>query len=138
MPTFNEEKWPVVYAHFDGAQTLDGVEQYLRRFDYWLSREEKFYLVLNQTNASAADTNRSKEVHQLETEWIRQNKPRIASYCSGMAMVIDSTEVLNKWQPIATKAIENMFGCPGQAFGTVAEAEEWIEKQNNQVEQSVD
>ncbi|MBW4677717.1 MAG: hypothetical protein KME52_28080 [Desmonostoc geniculatum HA4340-LM1] len=138
MITFNEEKWPVVYAHFHGVQTLEDVEKYLLRFDYWLSREEKFSLIINQINAAESDANRSKDVQKHETKWIIQNRSRIASYCSGMAMVLDSAELLNKWQSIASKAIENMFGCPGQAFGTIAEAEQWTFEQSNRAEQPVD
>lgn len=131
MLTVNDKTWPIVYVNFDGARTLEDVQDYLQNFDNWLSREEKFSLIINQTNAEIADSNSSKEVKKIEMQWINENKPRIAKYCSNIAMVVDSDEMLSKMQPMAAKVVEHMFGCSGQAFGVIQEAESWIKEQNN-------
>ena len=129
MIIFNEEKWPVVYVYIYGEQTFQDLQDYLNRFDNWLSREESFGIILKQEFAQQVQEKPSKEIKQLERGWFRQNKPRISKYCLGMAMVINSTEVLEKWQPIASKSILNMFGCSGQVFAAITQAEEWIVKQ---------
>ena len=132
MLTLNDKTWPIVYVHFDGARTIEDVTEYLQQFENWLSRKEKFSLIINQTNAEIADSNRSKEAQKIEMQRNNEKKYRNAQYCSNMAMVMDSGEMLIKMQPIAPKAIENMFGCSGQAFGSIKEAESWIEEQKNQ------
>ena len=131
MVTFNEEKWPIVYVYIDGITNFQDLQTYLTRFYIWLSREECFGIILKQNMAQQAQEKPPTEVRKLEIEWSRQNKPRIAQYCLGMAMVIDYMEMLQKWQPIASKAILNMFGCSGQVFGVIAPAEEWIANQMN-------
>lgn len=131
MLTINDKTWPLVYVNFDGARTLEDVQEYLQNFDDWLSREEKFSLIINQTNAEIADSNSSKEVKKIEMQWIHENKPRITKYCSNIAMVVDSDKMLSKMQPMAPKVVEQMFGCLGQAFGSIQEAESWIEEQKN-------
>ncbi|GEM_PF-4754774 len=131
MLTINDKTWPIVYVNFDGVRTLEDVQEYLQNFENWLSREEQFSLIINQTNAELADSNSSKEVKKIEMQWINENKPRIAKYCSHIAMVVDWDEMLNKMQPMAPKVVEQMFGCSGQAFGSIQEAEDWIEEQKN-------
>lgn len=131
MLTINDKTWPIVYVNFDGVRTLEDVQEYLQNFENWLSREEKFSLIINQTNAELAHSNDSKEAHTIEIQWVNENKPRIAQYCSNVAMVIDSSEMLAKMQPMAPKVIKQMFGCLGQAFGSIQEAEDWIKQQKN-------
>ncbi|BAY84419.1 hypothetical protein NIES267_39150 [Calothrix parasitica NIES-267] len=132
MLKINDRTWPIVYVHFDGARTLEDVQEYLENFENWLSREKEFSLIINQNNAEIADSNSSKEVKKIEMQWIHENKPRIAKYCSNIAMVVDSDEMLSKMQPMAPKVVEHMFGCSGQAFSSMQEAESWIEEQKNQ------
>ena len=131
MIKFNEEKFPVVYIYIDGGNTIQDLQTYLNRFDNWLSRQEYFGIILQQNFPQQAQEKPSKEVKQLEMEWSKQNKHRISKYCLGMAIVVDSNEILEKWQPIASKSILNMFGCPGQVFAAIPEAEEWLAKQMN-------
>ncbi len=129
MITFNEEKFPVVYVYIDGVNTIQDLQAYLNRFDNWLSRQECFGIILQQKFPQQAQDKPSKEVKKLEIEWSKQNKHRISKYCFGMAIVIDSKEFFEKWQPIASQSILNMFGCPGQVFAAIPPAEEWIAKQ---------
>ena len=129
MVIFNEEKWPVVYVYIDGEKTLQDLQDYLTRFDKWLSRKECFGIIQKQEFTEQVQKKESKEIKQLERKWIRQNKPRISQYCLGMAMIMSSTEALEKWQPIASKSILNMFGCSGQVFAAIPQAEEWMTKQ---------
>jgi hypothetical protein len=132
MVTCSDEKWPIVYIHVDGAPTLEDLHIYLNYCDKWLSREEPFGVVYNQTNAEIAEKNESKEVHKLENEWKNQNKSRFTQYCFGIACVVDSIKLLQKSQIIVAKSIPNTFGCPGMAFGTIAEAEKWLETKDTQ------
>lgn len=129
MIIFNEEKWPIVYVYIDGERTLEDLQVYLNRFDNWLSRKEYFGIILEQKFAQQVKGKPSKEIKELERKWIHQNKSQISQYCLGMAMVMNSTEVFKKWQPIASKSILNMFGCSGQVFAAIAQAEEWMVKQ---------
>lgn len=129
MIKFNEEKFPVVYVYIDGVNTIQDLQTYLNRFDNWLSRQEYFGIILQQNFPQQAQEKPSKEVKKLEIEWSKKNKHRISKYCLGMAIVIDSKEIFEKWQPIASQSILNMFGCPGQVFAAIPPAEEWIAKQ---------
>ncbi|NJM22187.1 MAG: hypothetical protein HC907_27475 [Richelia sp. SM1_7_0] len=131
MLTINDKTWPIIYVNFDGARTLEDVEEYLQNFENWLSREEQFSLIINQTNAEIADSNSSKEVKKIEMQWIHENKPRIAKYCSNIAMVVDWDEMLSKMKTMVPKVVEQMFGCSGQAFGSIQEAEDWIKQEKN-------
>jgi hypothetical protein len=129
MIVINEEKFPMIYANIDGAETVEDMEMFLSCFNKWLSRDEKFGVIFNQRNAMAAAGKSSKEVAKMETKWVRQNKLRIAERCLGIAVVPDSEILVNKWRPSAAKTIKNKFGCSGQVFSTLADAENWIKEQ---------
>jgi len=125
----DEKSGSIFYVTFNGPKQMDDIETYLSRFDEWLSQDKTFSLILNQIDAEAAEANRAEGSQKREAEWLRQNKPRIAQRCAWIAMVLDSAILVEKWQPIAPKAIENMFGCSGRVFSSVSDAEQWIEKQ---------
>ncbi|VEP18294.1 conserved hypothetical protein [Hyella patelloides LEGE 07179] len=123
-----EEKYPIIYVHFKGAATLENTQNFLARFSEWLSRSESFSLILRQTSIEkeSVPAEESKKFHLAIAQWAKQNKPQIAQYCIGMAMVIDSPEALKEQQVKLPKTINSLFGCSGQAFATNTEAEEWI------------
>lgn len=128
-----DEQFPIVYVQFDGPRTLEEVQSFLDRFDTWLSRGQAFGMIINQLNAEAAAAAQSQEIYQLQAQWIQQRKPLISNFCFGMVSVLDSDELLNKAKPAVEQMTQSMYGCPGQAFGTVSEAEQWLQKQMQQV-----
>jgi 2-keto-4-pentenoate hydratase/2-oxohepta-3-ene-1,7-dioic acid hydratase in catechol pathway len=124
-----EEQFPLIYIQLDGTQTIDDLKVYFNSFSRWLSRQEKFGLIIDQTKPEEAAKNETKEMRQFEAQWFKEHKPQISMYCCGIAIVMHSEEMLKKWQPVAAKAFLNMAGCPGQVFGTIVLAQEWINSQ---------
>lgn len=124
-----DKTYPLVYVHFQGASTLENTQNFLARFDEWLLRQKSFSLILRQTeieNDSVPEEEHTK-VHRAIAQWAKQNKPRIANYCIGMAMVIDSTEAFEAEKNKIPKMINGMFGCSGKAFQTEDLAKAWLE-----------
>ncbi|BAC88264.1 hypothetical protein [Gloeobacter violaceus] len=128
MLTVDEQKHPIYYLLFDGTPTAQDTEAHLASWERWLSEGESFGVIQRQVGVEAGEGKPPKEGHKLEVDFFRRNRPRIAGLCFGVAVVLDSEAMLDKWQPLAAKAIENMVGCTGRAFGTVAEAVQWLEE----------
>ena len=124
-----EKTYPLIYVHFQGASTIKNTKKFLSRFDEWLSRRKSFSLILRQTaiENDSIPADEHTKVHRAIAQWAKQNKPQIAQYCVGMAMVIDSPEAFEEEQIKIPKMINGMFGCPGKAFETTEPAEQWSE-----------
>ncbi|WP_103667728.1 hypothetical protein [Pseudanabaena sp. BC1403] len=135
MIDINESNYPIVSVHFENASTLEDTEKYLAHFDKWLSSNQKFGLILDQStsqkqeSAQVAEVNHNpseiEAVHRLTVEWAKQNKDRIMQFCLGMAIVYDGDD-LEKRKKATPKTIAGIFGCLGQVFASQVEAEQWL------------
>lgn len=134
MVSIDDSRWPLVCAHFQGTGTSAEMAQFYARFEEWLAKQEPFALVLQRDDAEAAEEQgkRSPEVKQMRKEgiaWTKAHKPQISEYCAGVAMVPDSAKLIKLWGPIVGKITQNMYGCPGQVFGSLDEAKGWAAAQ---------
>nr|BBH86382.1 hypothetical protein KTC_11330 [Thermosporothrix sp. COM3] len=123
MYSFNEEQWPIVSIHNDGETTLADMEKHIAFWERCLARQEPFGVLLTQ-NGEAQQS--SKEVRALSNQWRLANKPRIAQYCAGMAMVTTSSKMLALYKPIAAMIARKSMGCPGQIFTSKEQARSWL------------
>jgi hypothetical protein len=87
---------------------------------------------VHESNTDDVETAQAKDSHRLTVQWARQNKSKIAQFCVGMVLVIDTPEILENRRSIISKGIETIFGCPGQAFATQVEARLWLQQQSNE------
>ncbi|MBE9040680.1 hypothetical protein IQ235_07790 [Oscillatoriales cyanobacterium LEGE 11467] len=134
MVKINEEDYPIVSVKFENTATIEETQQYLDRFSNWLSRDHLFGLILHQPQATPdnpEEIERAKKSHQLVVTWAKPNKPKIARYCVGIAVVVDLSQMSKHKQKIAPKALKVLFGCSGQIFGDRANAEQWIHRTLN-------
>lgn len=129
MITINETNYPIISVHFENVATLEDTEKYLSRFGNWLLHEHQFGIIIRQSNSQEKDTDQVAAVHQLIVQWIKQNKSKIAQFCVGIALVIDTAETLENRRKTAPKTITAIYGCPGQVFETQTEAQQWIQQQ---------
>ncbi|OYQ63502.1 hypothetical protein B9G53_16780 [Pseudanabaena sp. SR411] len=131
MITIDESNYPIVSVHFENSSTLADTEKYLAHFDKWLSFNQKFGLILDQSTSQnqedqvKSDPEEIEAVHRLTVEWAKQNKDRITQFCLGMAIVYDGDD-LEKRKKAAPKTIAGIFGCLGQVFTSQGEAEQWL------------
>ena len=135
MITINESNYPIVSVHFGNASTLADTEKYLSYFDKWLSLNQKFGLILDQSNYEnqesvqedqvKSDSAEIEAVHRLTVEWAKHNKDRITQFCLGMALVYNGDD-LEKRKKAAPKTVAGIFGCLGQVFASQVEAEQWL------------
>ena len=93
-----DKTYPLVYVHFQGASTLENTQNFLARFDEWLSCRESFSIILRQTamENESLPAEEHHQVHRAIAQWAKQNKPSVANYCVGMAMVIDLSEAFEE------------------------------------------
>lgn len=129
MVKINEETWPIVYVHYEGARSPGELAVFCERFEQWLSRQEKFGIVFIQTGMDQQNTSSPpKELHEAQVAWTQQHREAIQRYCVGMSTTIDSTDVelLNRLRRIAPAYLEQTYACQGDIFTTLAEAEQWI------------
>ncbi|MEM6449189.1 MAG: ABC transporter ATP-binding protein [Cyanobacteria bacterium P01_D01_bin.105] len=134
MVAIDERRWPVVSVCFQGTGTPADMTQFYSRFEEWLSRKEKFALVLQRTDAEAAEAadKKSAVVRQMRKDgiaWTKAHKPTISQYCMGIAIVPDSAKLLKLWGPIIGKVTKNMYGCPGKVFLEWDNACDWAVEQ---------
>ena len=135
MIAINESNYPIVSIHFRNVSTLEDTEKYLSYFDKWLSLNQKFGLILDQSNYRnqesvqedqvKSDSAEIEAVHRLTVEWAKQNKDRITQFCIGMALVYNGDD-LEKRKKATPKTITGIFGCSGQVFTSQGEAEQWL------------
>lgn len=135
MITINESNYPIVSVHFRNMSTLEDTEKYLSYFDKWLSLNQKFGLILDQSNYEnkesvqedqvKSDSAEIEAVHRLTVEWAKQNRDRITQFCLGMALVYNGDD-LKKRKKASPKTIAGIFGCLGQVFASQVEAEQWL------------
>jgi hypothetical protein len=131
MIIINESNYPIVSIRFENASTLEDTEKYLSYFDKWLSLNQKFGLILDQSTAQQQEDQvksnsvEIEAIHRLTVEWAKQNKDRITQFCFGMALVYDGDD-LEKRKKAAPKTIAGIFGCLGQVFASQVEAEQWL------------
>ncbi|MBP0002785.1 MAG: hypothetical protein J7642_03525 [Cyanobacteria bacterium SBC] len=134
MIEIEEQNYPIVSVKFEGVATLEETEAYLSQFTDWLSREKPFGLILYRSNSEdGEDVDRAKQSHELVVRWAKQYKPQIAQYCMGMAVVSDLSQMSERQQQMAPKALGVLFGCPGQVFDNSTDAEQWLQQQLNQL-----
>jgi ATP-binding cassette subfamily B protein len=134
MLIIDDSRWPIVSAHFQDTETPEEMAQFYDRFEKWLTRQEKFCLILRRDDAEAAEERgkRSPEVKQMKKDgiaWMKAHKLQTSQYCAGIAMVPDSAKLVSLWGPIVGKVVQNMYGCPGRIFSSEAEAEQWAASQ---------
>jgi|GEM_PF-141 len=134
MVTINDARWPVVSVRIQGLDSPEGMAQLYARFEEWLARQEQFCIIFQRDNAEEAEDKgkRSPEAKQMRKDgitWAKTHKPQIAQYCAGIAMVPDSAKLVAVQRPIMAKVTKHMYGCPGQVFSSVAEAEQWAAEQ---------
>lgn len=134
MLTIDDSRWPIVSAHLQGSDSPAEMTQFYAQFETWLARQEQFFLILQRDNAEAANERgkRSPEDKQMRKDgitWMKAHKPQISQYCAGIAVVPDSTKLVTLWGPIASKVIQNLYGCSGRVFSSLADAEAWAADQ---------
>ena len=135
MITINESNYPIISVHFENASTIVDTKKYLSYFDKWLSLNQKFGLILDQSISQKQESGQVNQVesnpaeieaiHRLTVEWAKQNKDRITQFCLGMAIVYDGDD-LEKRKKATPKTIAGIFGCLGQVFVSQVEAEQWL------------
>lgn len=133
MLTLDDSRWPIVTAHFQGSDTLPEMQQFLEHFESWLKRREPFALIIRRDQSEAAEakgklSDEAKRIRKISMDWNKTHKSDCSQYCVGIAMVPDSTKMLAIMRPVATKVIQSMYGCPGNVFASVEEAETWTKE----------
>ncbi len=125
----DEDHYPVVFVHFQNATTLEDTEKYLSHFQGWLSKQDRFGIILHQSHAEDGNTDEVAEAHRLTVQWAKKNKQQLTEYCAGIALIVERVEDLAERETMVPKIIQTVFGCAGQAFGNPAAAELWIQQQ---------
>ena len=136
MVAIDDSRWPLVSVRFRGMCTPTEMAHLYRHFEEWLTKQERFALLLHWDDAEAAEEQRkqsqSPEVKQIRKEsiaWTKTHKSEIAQYCVGVAMVPDSKRLIALWGTIMTKT---MYGSPSRVFGSFDEAKVWTTEQLGQ------
>ncbi|MGD1851754.1 MAG: ABC transporter ATP-binding protein [Cyanophyceae cyanobacterium] len=130
MLTIDDSRWPLVSVRFQGLETSDETTRFYKQFEAWLARQERFCLIVQRCDAEAAEARgkRSPEAKRMRKEgiaWTKAHRPQIAQYCTGVAMVLDSSKLVAFWGPVAAKVTQSIYGCPGKVFGSLDQAEGW-------------
>jgi hypothetical protein len=85
----DDEHWPIVTMVFDGRQTDEDIEHFIRKMDEVHSRCEPF-LVLTLLRARAADLANIAHVKRVGA-WAKTSGDRSNKYCKGSAIVAPSS-----------------------------------------------
>jgi hypothetical protein len=85
----DDAHWPVVVMVFDGKQTDEDIEHFIRRMDAVHSRCEPF-VVLALLRARAADLANISHVKRVGA-WAKSGGERSNMYCKGSAIVAPSS-----------------------------------------------
>jgi hypothetical protein len=124
MYTFDESGWPVVRMEAAGDTGLADVEEYVRRWEGWLSGSEKLGVILIYGDEEQGKV--EKSARKLSNRWHKENRERIGELCVGVAGVVKSSKLLALYKPIASRIMKKRMGCPGAVFDDEREAEAWL------------
>ena len=133
MVKLDRNEWPIVRVDVDGLVTLPDMEGYIAEMEKLLSEAEKkgepYGIVYNTqiTDEEFKAKKREKEAHKRSSKWLKENKPRFAAHCVGVAMVVKASGLMKFMKPIAGVGIKKMMGVPGAVFFSIGEGREWME-----------
>lgn len=123
MVTITEDSWPMATVSFDDMPTVEETETFLEHFDEWLTRDERFGLLIVTT--TGIDTQPDRDATKRQISWVRENQPRIEQNCAGLARVVHSDELTEQSED-HTQVVENLYGCPAAIFDEQNAAERWL------------
>ena len=133
MIKLDRSNWPIIYVEVDGLTTLSAVEEYNSVMDEFLAfaedQPEQFGIIYisDMSDDDYKNHKREKAAQKLSNTWLKQNKPRIAENCFGIAMVTQATGMMKMMRPIAKRSMKRMMGAPGDVFFELGEAEQWMQ-----------
>ncbi|MHA6482391.1 hypothetical protein ACX1C1_10895 [Paenibacillus sp. strain BS8-2] len=123
---FTDRNWPLVQIEMGETFGRADVDAYIGQWESYLARKSSFGIVLVQPSEQSSRPD--KETARYYMDWCKANKGRITDYCAGIAVVFPATKLLLLYKPVTAVSTKKMYGCPGQAFGQVGEAEVWLNK----------
>lgn len=118
--TIDRSAFPKVIVRYVGAISDDAFRAHLVDFSALLSSGRRYGVVFDATDAERP----SAVQRRMQSDWIAQNTSDIRAMCVGGAFAITSPFVRGAMQAIlwvSPMPFEHVL------FGTVREAEEWIE-----------
>jgi hypothetical protein len=78
-------RWPLVFARWDGDQTVDDVERHIARMEE-IHRRKQPWVSLNYMKQYSRDP----AVIRRVARWMRETGPMTRRYCAGVALVSPS------------------------------------------------
>jgi hypothetical protein len=110
--------WPLVYARFDGKQTVEEVDDYFRRMGEVHARKKPWVSVVFMN-----DYARDPRVLRRVAQGMKDTEEAVRQYCLGVAMVSASSGF--RFVLSSVFLIQPMV-CPYVVVGTLDEAHKYV------------
>ncbi|GEB34460.1 MULTISPECIES: hypothetical protein [Brevibacillus] len=114
------------------ATTVD-VHQFTQELDGILAAQKPFGLMMVKPAEAGEERNQEadREFRNTMAKWLKANKPKMSTYCVGLATIASNEAEWQKYAESAAKMTSSIYGCPGAMYLEENEAAAWLQEQIN-------
>ncbi|MDQ7092318.1 hypothetical protein REC12_01765 [Desulfosporosinus sp. PR] len=114
---------------FRMAASIYAVKELICVLEKQLKKEEVFGIAIVREGEEA----NIPEARKLFSNWLKDNKPLMKKYCSGVALVTASESMQKLYKSLARIMIAKTYGCPGRLFTKDEDAAAWLLNQRKEI-----